>query len=129
MPRNSKNVRKIFGVVMLTLYGQNGSVTELPMTQAGLDVPRPTDDPDIIGQYVALGLGPQPALADIHPHALTLMRQGRIFEALGLVLGYRVERNDVRQDEYLLGAAFLAHSKPEQAFDVLLCRLSLGQTN
>jgi hypothetical protein len=104
-------------------------VTELPTIQAGLDVPRPTDDPYVAGQYAALGLSSQPTLADIHPHALNLMSQGRTFDALGLVLGYRVERTDVRQDEFLLGAAFMAQSEPEQAFGILMHRLSLSQTN
>ncbi|GEM_PF-4979982 len=94
---------------------------------AGFNKPRPTDDPYVAKQYDVLGIGDTPSLQDIGPHAISMMREKKVLEAMGLVLGRRLDARDAQTDPDLGLIQRLAMQDPEQAFGGLLLKLTLEE--
>lgn len=92
-------------------------------TLAGFNRPRPTDDSYVNRQYGELGIGSTPSLEDIEPHAIDMMKDGKILEGMGLVLGRRIGAQDVT-DPDLRELASLAVQDPKRAFGCLLLQLA-----
>ena len=93
----------------------------------GFNRPRPVTDGYVASQYRGLGLGEEPSLADIEPHAVAMMREGKVFEAMGLALGREVFADDVKDDPELAGIALLSYQQPEQGFGCLLLKLTADE--
>ncbi len=94
---------------------------------SGFNRPRPTQDPYVAEQYERLGIGPAPSLEDIEPHAIDMMRHGRLLEGMGLVLGRGVNAKDLELDEELMSLALVSLNNPEQAFGGLLLKRALDE--
>lgn len=109
--------------IYVTIYFMSNPIEN----SAGFNRPRPTDDPYIASQYDRLGLGEAPSLEAIEPHALGIMRDNRILEGIGLVLGRRIDARNTQTDPDLRDLVIVAMKNPEQAFGGLLFKLALEE--
>ena len=114
-------------IVFLSIYGRICIMSISSGETAGFNKPRPTDDPYVAKQYDVLGIGDTPSLQDIGPHAISMMREKKVLEAMGLVLGRRLDARDAQTDPDLGLIQRLAMQDPEQAFGGLLLKLTLEE--
>jgi hypothetical protein len=93
----------------------------------GFNSPRPAQDSYIVREYEALGIGSEPSLEAIEPHAIEMLRQGKILEGIQLVLGRRIDAKDTQTDPTLAGIYVLALQTPEEAFGALLLKVATDE--
>jgi hypothetical protein len=102
-------------------------MTDTPGTPGGFNRPRPATTPHIAREYDRLGLGEAPSLEDIEPVAIKMMSDKRIIEAMGLVLGRRIDARETLADPDLLIIGQIALQDPEKAFGGLLMLLTIEE--